>query len=109
MSGESEGPIEHRLIRDASLLDMSVIESDVRPTVGDEDWIVRMQLQVDEDMVDSCAHGLIFAIGVLSFHDARPRGVSGKGRRSSTAWFAVCGARAPHGLAVLTARSPILG
>ena len=28
-------------------------------------------------MLDSCAHGLIFTIGVLSFHDARPRGVSG--------------------------------
>lgn len=77
MSGESEDPIEHRLMRDATLLDISVIESDVRPTVGDEDWIVRIQLQVDEDLVDSCAHGLIFTLGVLSFHDARPRGVSG--------------------------------
>lgn len=31
MSGESEGLIDHRLIRDASLGDMSVIESDVHP------------------------------------------------------------------------------
>jgi len=58
---------------------MSVIESDVHPTVRDEDWIVRMQLRVDEDLVESCAHGLSFAMGVLSFHDARPRGVSGNG------------------------------
>jgi hypothetical protein len=77
MPGESEGPIEHKLIHDASLLDISVIESDVRPTVGDEDWMVRLQLQIDEELVESCAHGLIFAIGVLSFHDARPRGASG--------------------------------
>ncbi|MEI9942215.1 MAG: hypothetical protein WDO69_33785 [Pseudomonadota bacterium] len=71
-------PIEYKLIHDSSLLDIEVIESDANPTVGDEDWHVRMQLQVDEELVDSCAHGLIFAVGVLSFHDARPRGVSGE-------------------------------
>jgi len=37
-----------------------------------------MQLQVDEEIIDSCAHGLIFVIGLLSFHDSRPRGVSGE-------------------------------
>jgi hypothetical protein len=71
-------PIEHKLIHDASLIDIEVIESDANPTVGDEDWHVRMQLQVDEDLVETCAHGLIFTIGVLSFHDARPRGISGE-------------------------------
>lgn len=75
---DSSLPIEHKLIRDATLLNVDVIESDVQPTVGDEDWVVRMQLQVDDEILDSCAHGLIFAIGVLSFHDARPRGVSGE-------------------------------
>lgn len=78
MSDGPESPIEHKLIRDASLLDIEVVESNVQPTVGDEDWVVRMQLQVDEEIIDSCAHGLIFAIGVLSFHDARARGVSGE-------------------------------
>jgi hypothetical protein len=77
MSGESEAPIEHKLIHDASLLDVEIIEVDVHPTVGEEDWVVRMHLQVDADLLDSCAHGLIFALGVLSFHEARPRGVSG--------------------------------
>lgn len=71
-------PIEHKLIHDASLLDIEIVESDARPTVGDEDWNVRMQLQVDEDLIETCAHGVIFAIGVLSFHDGRPRGVSGQ-------------------------------
>jgi hypothetical protein len=77
MSDGPEAPIEHKLIRDASLLEISVIESDLQPTVGNEDWNVRMHLQTEEELIDSCAHGLIFAIGVLSFHDARPRGVSG--------------------------------
>lgn len=34
MSRESEVPIEHKLIRDASLLDLSVIESNVHPSIG---------------------------------------------------------------------------
>lgn len=69
-------PIEHKLIHDASLLDIKVIETDSKPTVGDEDWNVRMQLQVDEDLIETCAHGFIFTVGVLSFHDGRPRGAS---------------------------------
>jgi hypothetical protein len=73
-----EIPIERELIRDAALLDIELVESDVKPTVGDEDWFVRAQLQVDDELVASCAHGLIFSIGVLSFHDGRPRGVSGQ-------------------------------
>jgi hypothetical protein len=28
-------------------------------------------------VIESCAWGLIFALGVLSFADARPRGISG--------------------------------
>jgi hypothetical protein len=69
-------PIEHKLIHDASLLDIKIVESDTKPTVGDEDWHVRMQLQVDDELIETCAHGFIFAIGVLSFHDGRPRGAS---------------------------------
>jgi hypothetical protein len=71
-------PIEYKLLRDASLLDVSLVESDIKPTAGDEDWIVRMQLQLDEELIESCSHGFIFAVGVLSFHDGRPRGVSGE-------------------------------
>ncbi len=34
--------------------------------------------RVEEDLLESCAFGLIFVLGMLSFHDGRPRGVSGK-------------------------------
>lgn len=71
-------PTEYKLLHNTSLLDIAVVESEVQPTVGDEDWHVRMQLQVDDDLIESCAHGLMFAFGVLSFHDGRPRGVSGQ-------------------------------
>lgn len=77
-----ETPIEHELIRNAALLDIELVESDVQPTVGEEDWFVRAQLQVDDELVASCAHGLIFSIGVLSFHDGRPS--PGNGSRTMT-------------------------
>jgi hypothetical protein len=70
--------IEYKLVRDAMLLEIQVVESETKPTVGNEDWAVRMQLRVDEELLDSCAHGLVFAVAALSFHDARPRGISGE-------------------------------
>jgi hypothetical protein len=37
-----------------------------------------MHLQVDEDLIEGTAHGFVFAVGLLSFHDGRPRGISGQ-------------------------------
>ncbi len=34
-------------------------------------------MQAEPDLLESCALGVIYALGVLSFHDARPRGNSG--------------------------------
>ncbi len=38
--------------------------------------IMRISFRIDEEDVETSAFGLIFALGVMSFHDARPRGVS---------------------------------
>ena len=35
------------------------------------------KLVLEDEMVETCALGFLFAVCVLSFHDARPRGVSG--------------------------------
>ncbi len=78
MSDENQ-PIEHQLLRDGTLFDeIEIIESKIEPTVGNEDWSVRIELRVEADLLESCAFGLLFVLGVLSFHDARPRGVSGE-------------------------------
>lgn len=50
---------------------------DTRVSEGTEDVIVEMDLKIDEDDVEPWAFGIIFALGVLSFDDARPRGASG--------------------------------
>lgn len=78
-------PIEYDLLKDVVALNLKVLDTkiehfednthvsivmkDVDPETGpDEDD--------DSNVIESCAFGLIFALGVLSFADARPRGVS---------------------------------
>jgi hypothetical protein len=75
---EDQTPIEYRLVRDGTLLDFEVVDSKIEPTVGDEDWHVRLELLVDDELIESCAFGLIFVLGMFSFHDGRPRGYSGE-------------------------------
>jgi hypothetical protein len=64
--------LEYKLVHDALLLDIDVIETDARPTAIDEDWAVRIQLQTDRERIESSAHGLLFVVGALSFNEARP-------------------------------------
>lgn len=72
-------PVEYELLQQGALFgELQIIETSVTPTLGNEDMHVRIVLSVDEDLVESCAFGLIFVLGVLSFSDARPRGQSGK-------------------------------
>jgi hypothetical protein len=70
--------LEYKLVHDALLLDVELIETDARPTALDEDWAVRIQFRTDPDLIQSCVHGLLFAVGAISFNDARPRGDSGQ-------------------------------
>lgn len=85
---EDEIRIEYKLVHDATLLDIKVEEEQIEPTVGNDDWHVRITLSVDDDLVETCAFGLVFALGMLSFHDGRPRGYSGKFFEDDDEWTA---------------------
>jgi len=74
---ENKTPIAYKLINDATLIEFEILKSDIQATVDNDDKIVTVDLQLEEDLADTCALGFMFALGVLSFHDARPRGVSG--------------------------------
>ncbi len=70
--------LEYKLVHDALLLEVDVVETDVRPAAGDdEDVAVRIQLQADASLIQSSVHGLLFALGALSFNDARPSADAG--------------------------------
>src|SRR6202041_3124417 len=72
-------PIERRLFSDGLLFEeLQILETKLTPTVGNEDWHVRIELQLDAELVPCAVFGFIYTIGLFSFHDGRPRGVSGK-------------------------------
>jgi hypothetical protein len=93
---EREEPIEYELIRDATLAEIVVADTRVTPTSAD-DRHVRMEgrlgLEKDEDGepandVEHYAFGFIYALGALSFIDARPRGVSDMHFEDKDEWTA---------------------
>lgn len=83
-----ESPIEHQFVQTAVLVDIKVKETVVKPTVGNEDFHVRIVMAVDEEQVESSAFALIFTLGALSFHDGRPRGFSGVHFEEADEWKA---------------------
>ena len=94
---EGEVPYEYELLTEVVGLRFEVIERHVAETP--EDLHVRLTCRVreeaaddeeaaDEDDVDvgTFAFGLVYAFGVLSFHDARPRGISGIDFQEKDSW-----------------------
>lgn len=78
MPGDDDIPVEFELIRSATLWDFEITKTEIEPTVGNEDFGVKIEMQVEEDGVEHCAFPLIYTLAMLSFHDARPRGISGE-------------------------------
>ncbi len=92
---QPEPPIEYDLLHDAALATFTVSNTVITATFGDDDKHVRIEgrfgPETDEEDepgsdVEHYAFGLIFALGVLSFADARPRGVSGIEYREGDDW-----------------------
>ena len=81
----ADTPIEYELIEDAAaLIDLKVIDTEIEKFM--ENTRVRITMQESPEILESCALVLVFALGVLSFHDARPRGVSGDYSDGTEQW-----------------------
>lgn len=86
MTYESKVPIEYELLKDVVALDLELLDTKI-DNVDDEIVHVRITLQDEPDILASCSWGLIFAIGVMSFADARPRGYSEVDYVEDDQWF----------------------
>ncbi len=76
---EPNEPIEHELIRNGTLFDdLEILETKVTPTTDNEDLHVVVRIGLDEELTETCGLGVMYTLAMLSFHDARPRGVSGE-------------------------------
>ena len=87
---QPDGPIEHELLRNAVAAEVTVTNTEVSPTsTGDRYVRIEGRLGDDENTdVEWAAVGFIYAIGVLSFAAARPRGVSGMHFEEHDQWTA---------------------
>jgi len=87
---EREEPIEQELLKSAMIAEVTVVDIAITPTsTGDRHVRLEGRLGDDEhDDVEWSAFGFIYAIGLLSFHDARPRGVSGMHFEAHDQWTA---------------------
>ena len=80
-------PIEKDLVEQAlALTELSITDSKVDEHAGNVR--VRIVLAEDPELLRSCAFGLIYSIGALSFRDARPRGASGMHYQETDHWTA---------------------
>jgi len=58
--------------------EVEIVETKITPTIGNEDLHVEITMQADEDLVRTTSFALIYVLALLSFADARTRGISGQ-------------------------------
>ena len=78
-------PVEYQLLKDVTALDLKVLDTQIETFM--DNTHVKIILEDDPDVLSSCAWGLVYAIGVLSFADARPRGISEIDFQERDDWF----------------------
>ena len=73
----------YKLIKTGSLVSFDIIKKDIQNTADNENLYITVDLQMTDedgnlsrDSVEWGAFGFIFVIAILSFADARPRGLS---------------------------------
>lgn len=67
--------IEHDLLSVAIGLELEIVRSETVPTTSD-DLAMTIECRIDEDDVEILAFPILYALGLLSFLDGRPRGAS---------------------------------
>jgi hypothetical protein len=94
MTEPQELPIEYELLHQATLAEIAVADTQINPTSADDKHVCiegRLGLEEDEDGepandAEHYAFAFIYTLGVLSFADARPRGVSGMHFEANDDW-----------------------
>lgn len=88
-----ELPIEYELLKDVVALNLKVLDTKIEHFMENTHVKIVMQ-DVDEEaedhgsnVIESCAWGLIYALGMLSFADARPRGASDMHYVEKDEWY----------------------
>ncbi len=70
-----DGTLGYEMLAHVVGLEIEVLSTETRPT-SDDDLAVEIECRIDPLDVETHAFGILFALGVLSFQEARPAGVS---------------------------------
>jgi len=73
----------YELLEQIAGLELCNVETEYTDNSG---GVMCIRFIIDKEDVATSAFGLIFALGVLSFHDARPRGMSGMDFQEKDEW-----------------------
>jgi hypothetical protein len=85
MSDESvPGRYEYELLEALLALELQVVES--KKTEFEGTIHMKILLREDPETLATCSFAVLFGLGVLSFADARPRGVSGMHFQEKDEW-----------------------
>jgi hypothetical protein len=88
MSDSTRIPAEYELLKDVVALDLKTIDTKIENSPGDPEIVIaKMVLEEDPEVLSSCAWSLVYAIGVMSFADARPRGYSDVEYVADDQWY----------------------
>ena len=85
MSEDTPVRYEYELLEHLLALELQVVET--KGTEFGGTVHMKMVLREDPDVLATCAFALIYGLGVLSFADARPRGVSGMHFQEDDQWY----------------------
>jgi hypothetical protein len=85
MSDETPIRCEYELLEHLLALELQVVES--KKTEFEGTVHMKLLLREDPDLLATCSFALIYGLGVLSFADARPRGVSGMHFEEKDDWY----------------------
>jgi hypothetical protein len=70
--------IERELVRTGTLVDFDIVDANIESAAAGDESHLRITLQIPEDDVEWSAFALVHVLGLLSSHDGRPRGYSGR-------------------------------
>lgn len=86
MRSQDDRQAAHELLRTAAIVPFTVVAEEVIPGTDEGEFALRLALSLSDedspaedraDVAEWGALGFLFAVGALSFADARPRGLSG--------------------------------
>lgn len=75
--------IGYELLEQVAGLELCNVKTEYTDHAG---GVMRIGFEIDEEDVATSAFGLIFALGVMSFHDARPRNMSAMDFEEKDEW-----------------------